>query len=128
MMKFLFLNKKIIGLVTLFTFAMAIVPIRAMALPSGSLSTLSQAERQAQIDKIMEALSRPEAKPHLYMIGMELEELETKLAQLDDLQLMTVAQKADQVKAAGDATGLIISILVIAILVVILLLLLKKDI
>lgn len=127
-MKFLFLNKRFIGLVALFTFSVAIMPLRVMALPSGALSILSQAERQAQVDKILDALSGPQAKPHLVMIGMDLEELETKLAQLDDQQLMVVAEKADQVKAAGDATGLIIALLVIAILVVILLILLKKDI
>ena len=84
-MKFLFLNKRFIGLVALFTFSVAIMPLRVMALPSGALSILSQAERQAQVDKILDALSGPQAKPHLVMIGMDLEELETKLGKNVDL-------------------------------------------
>ena len=120
MRKFL-LNRKLVLTLALWTMLISIPPSNAFAMPSASVTAFDGASlRQAQMNKIMSELSRPEARAHLMLMGISQNELKEKLAQLDDTQLAGVANKADAVKVAGDAgLGIIITLLVIAILAII---------
>ena len=120
MRKFL-LNRKLVLTLALWTMLISIPPSNAFAMPSASVTAFDGASlRQAQMNKIMSELSRPEARAHLMLMGISQNELKEKLNQLDDAQLASVANKADAVKVAGDAgLGIIITILVIAILAII---------
>jgi hypothetical protein len=63
------------------------------------------------------------------MAGIGPEDLQTRLAQLDDSQLAFVADRAEMVNAAGDSgLGIVIGLLVIAILVIVLIKLMDKEI
>ena len=122
------LSRKLVGVVAAWALWISVSPGRAFALPSESVSAFQAGScREAQIEKIMSVLSRPEAQVHLRTAGIDPTGLRGQLAKLDDAQLATVAEKADAVKAGGFL-GLIIALLVIAILVVILIYLLNKDI
>jgi len=120
MRKFL-LNRKLILTLTLWTMLISIPPSNGYAMPSASVSAFDIASaRQAQMNKILIELARPEAKAHLMLMGVSQSELKQELARLDDAQLADVAAKADAIKVAGDSgLGIIIAILVIAILIVI---------
>ena len=120
MRKFL-LNRKFVLALTLWTVLVSIPPSSVFAMPSASVSALDIVSlRQAQMSKIVSELSRPEARAHLMLMGINQNELKDKLAQLDDAQLADVAKKADAVKVAGDAgIGILITLLVIGILAII---------
>ena len=105
----------------LWTMLISVPPSNAFAMPSASVSTFDVASiRQVQMDKILTELSRPEARTHLMLMGINQGELKERLAQLDDAQLSNVANKADAIKVAGDSgLGIIIAVLVIGILAII---------
>lgn len=120
MRKFL-LNRKLIMTLTLWTMLISMPPSNASAMPSSSVAAFDNAAaRQAQMNHIMTEFARPEARAHLMLMGISRNDLKEKLNSLDDVQLAYVSDKADAVKAAGDAgLGIIITILVIAILTII---------
>lgn len=124
------LNRTLATCMAVWALWMAISPGRTWASPSESLPTVlasnPEAQREAQIEKIMGVLSRPEAQVQLRAAGIWPDHLREKLSKLDDTQLAMVADKADTVQAGG-VLGLIIALLVIAILIVILIYLLNKD-
>ena len=124
------LNRKLVLLMSLWMALLGGLPSNAFAFPSESLSTGGASEaRQAQIDKVMSALSRPEAQLHLRLMRIDEGQVRTALAKLDEAQLAQVAQKADKVKAAGDgALGLLIALLVVVLLVVLIVNLSNKKI
>ncbi len=122
-----FVNPKRAGCLAAWTLLLSAAPGRAFAFPSESKPAFQAAsERTAQIERILEGLSRPEAQVHLRSYGLTQEKLREKLARLDDAQLADVAQKAETVRSAG-VLGVIIALLVIAILVVILIWLVDAD-
>ena len=123
------LNRKFVFLLACWTTLLGVSPSQALAMPSDSVSVFSGASvRDAQIHKIMEVLSRPEARAHLVMMGIDQRELKSGLSKLDDRQLGLVADKADQIKVAGDGLAVVIALLVIALLVVAILKLSNKTI
>lgn len=110
-----------------FTWVDGIRPPAAFALPSESVTTFQPAaERQAQMERVLSILSRPEARIQMRMAGIPEKELRGRIERMDDSQLTWAAARADQIKAAG-ILGVIIALLVIAILIVILIWLVDKD-
>jgi len=110
-----------------FTWVNGIRPPAAFALPSESVTTFQPAaERQAQMEKVLSILSRPEARIQMKLAGIPEKELRGRLEKMDDSHLTWAAARADQIQAAG-VLGLIIALLVIAILIVILIWLVDKD-
>jgi hypothetical protein len=120
MRKFL-LNRSFVLTLALWTILISAAPSNAFAMPSASVSTFDASSmRQLQMNKILSELSRPEAKTHLMLMGINQNELKEKLAQLDDAELAVVADKAEAIKVAGDSgLGIIITLLVIGILAII---------
>ncbi len=110
-----------------FTWVNGIRPPAAFALPSESVTTFQPAaERQAQMEKVLSILSRPEARIQMKLAGIPEKELRGRLERMDDSHLTWAAARADQIQAAG-VLGIIIALLVIAILIVILIWLVDKD-
>ena len=115
------------ALTVCFTWVGGIRPQSAFALPSESVTTFQPAsERQAQMEKVLAILSRPDARIQMRLAGIPQKELRGRLERMDDSQLQWASERADQIKAAG-ILGVIIALLVIAILVVILIWLVDKD-
>ena len=129
MRKFL-LNREFIFALVFWSFVISMPASDAFAFPSESLSAgYSASARDAQIDKIMNVLSRPEAQLHLRLMRINENQVKDALIKLDDSQLTQVAQKADIVKAGGDgALGLVIAVLVIVLLIVLIVNLSNKKI
>lgn len=123
-----FLNRGLaVVLAVCFTWVGGIMPKPALALPSESVATFQPAAvREAQMQKVLGVLSRPDARIQLRLAGISQDELQTRVARMDDSQLEWASQRADQVQAAG-VLGIVIAVLVIAILVVILIWLVDRD-
>ncbi len=113
------LNCKLVWAVALWTAFVSIPPSSVHAFPSESLAILQPVSlREAQIDKVMSVLSRPEARLHMRLMRIDESQVRDSLAKLDDAELAQVAERADSVKAAGGALGIVIALLVIVLLVV----------
>ena len=123
------LNRKFVFTLALWMAFLSVPPSNAFAMPSDSVAGFNAAAaRQAEIEKIMAVLSRPEARAHLVLMGVKPNELRDRLGRLDDEQLASVASRAEEVKVGGDALGVVVALLVIAILVVLLIKLSDKTI
>ncbi len=122
MRKFL-LNRRLVLAMALWAVFLGVCPTNGFAFPTQSLASLApSAAREYQINKIMDVLSRPEARLHLQLMKLNEQDVRSSLTKLDDSQLTQVAQRADAVKAAGDgALGVIIALLIITLLVVLIL-------
>lgn len=95
------------------------VPADLRAMPTESTAALQEGgEKEAMINKILSALDHPSAAAHLKLMGIDRAGLKEELNQLDEIQLAQIAERADQVKAAGDGVGLAIGILLVVLLVV----------
>lgn len=124
------LNPAFVSGMALWMCALSLPPSGAWAMPSASLSAFATVQtqiRQAQIDSILSALSRPEARAHLALMRIDEKRLKEDLAALSDTDLAAVAEKAEAVKAGGDALGVIVVLLVIALLVILILKLSEKK-
>ena len=125
------LNPKFVIVMAVWMTALSFPPSGAWAMPSGSVSALSFVQisqvRQAQIDSILAVLSRPEARAHLALMRIDEARLKDDLSKLSDQDLKAVAQKAEAVKAGGDALGLVIVLVVIALLVILIIKLAVKT-
>jgi predicted PurR-regulated permease PerM len=112
------LNHGFVVFIVICTFFLGI-PQRGVALPSESVSTLDrQATREAQIERIMETLDRPEAKTHLMVMGISKSQLKEQLSQLDDFQLALVSEKADTVSAAGNGAAAAVLIVLFVVVII----------
>jgi len=112
------LNPKLVLAVAVWSFVISLPPKAVFAMPSDSMAVSSPTARLAQIDRIMTVLSRPEARTHLFMMGVSQKDLRSRLSNLDDQELATVAGRAETVKVSGDGLGIVVTILVIVLLVV----------
>jgi len=122
-MKKIILNRYFVLFVSIATFFFNAAPPSVFAMPSESMTTLdSESVRQAQIEKIISVLDKPEARAHLAAMRMTKAEMRNNLSKLDNTQLARVSEKADQIKAAGDSgVGIVIGILLVILLVVVIL-------
>jgi hypothetical protein len=114
------LNHELVLFIVICTFFLSIQSSKGLALQSESvLSFEGESAREAQIEKIMSVLDRPEAQLHLIAMGISKSQLREQLSQLDDTQLALVSERADAVKAAGDeVVGAVLIILLIVFLVI----------
>lgn len=110
------------------TAVLSISPRGAVAMPSESVGVATSAPsvREAQVERIMQALTAPRARVHLLAAGITPGELRLQLARLDDDELASVAERTEVI-AAGGIVELVIGLLVVAILVVILIYLLSDK-
>lgn len=109
-------------------FAFNSAPAVAGLVGSKPASESFSLKREEDIAKIQRALESKQLQEKLRAYGLTKEEVESKLSELSDEQIHTLAKASDRVLAGGDAIGVAIGILIIAILLVILLKLLNKEI
>ncbi|MDA8157130.1 MAG: PA2779 family protein [Actinomycetota bacterium] len=96
------------------------VPAEAAFVPSTS-SALSRIDRQADMATVTQALELKAVSSRLSQLGFSKQEIQTKLASLNDQQLHSLAQRIDKIRPAGDGLGILIGILIIVILVIVIL-------
>jgi hypothetical protein len=95
--------------------------------PSEAIN-LSKDLRINDLEKIQKVLEIRMVKERLEKLGFTQEEIQMRLDQLDDEQLHELALNLDELRVAGNGTGVIIALVLIAILVVLLLLYFNKKI
>jgi hypothetical protein len=87
--------------------------------PSGAIG-LSTSNRSADLANIQKVIEQKMIRDRLEKYGLTDDEINGRLAQLNDQQVHNLALNLDQLKAGGDGLEVVIVLLVIAILVVVL--------
>jgi hypothetical protein len=85
--------------------------------PSEVINALSSG-RAADLDSIRQALETKMVRERLEQFGLTSDEIDSRLSQLSDDQLHQLALQVDEIRAGGDAAGVIIALLVIILIVV----------
>ena len=102
-------------------FVLAITPRVEAGFAPSEMVSISQNDRAADVQKIRNALEIKAVSKRLKQFGLSKEEIQQRIAQLNDQQIHQLATHLDDLKAGqGDALGITIAVLVIAILVVVL--------
>jgi ABC-type uncharacterized transport system substrate-binding protein len=76
-------------------------PLAAAPVPSKSADTQTLAERQAALESVREVVAIDGVSEALADQGFTKEEIDSRLAQLSDEELRSLAQNLEQVQAAG---------------------------
>jgi hypothetical protein len=95
--------------------------------PSEAIN-LSKDLRINDLGKVQKVLEMRMVRERLEKLGFTQEEIQIRLDQLDDKQLHELALNLDELRVAGNGTGVIIAVVLIGILIVLLLLYLSKKI
>lgn len=82
----------------------------------GTDTELARAERAQQEQKIVEALSREEARETLARYGVQPEQVEQRLSRLTDAEVQQLAQKTEQLPAGQDVLGFVLGVILILVL------------
>lgn len=129
-MRKMFLDPKLVWLVALWTVFLSLPPSgSAWAMPSESTALVQPGpSRDAQIARITEVLSGPEARLHLGTMGVSDAQLQEALASMDDAGLAELSGRAETIRVAGDGLGALVAILVIVLLIVLIVQLMDKKI
>jgi diacylglycerol kinase len=113
------LNHEFVLFVSVCTFFLSIQSSKGIALPSESVFVLDrEISREAQIEKIMSVLDRPEARTHLMVMGIGKSQLRDQLSRLDEAQLALASEKADAVKAAGNGAEAAVIIILFVVFII----------
>ena len=116
-MRKVLLNPKWVGAFCAWILLVSIAPGNAFASPSASMSLAPQlASRAETINQVLSNFDRPEVRLHLLTMGINQSEIRSRLERLNDTQLAQVAQRADDIRAAGD-TGTVVVIVLVVVLV-----------
>jgi hypothetical protein len=103
-------------------FIIGIAPRVDAGLAPSEIIALTQADRDADLGKIQKILETKAIGDRLAQFGLTQDEVQKRLAQLNDQQIHKIALQLDDLKIGqDDAIGVIIAVLVIIILVVVLL-------
>ncbi len=118
----LFLKRSLAGYLIIASFVFGFLSVfpaegRAMFLPSN----LTASERQEDLVKMQPMLESKIIRQRLTDLGLNPQEISSRLARLSDQEIHDVASKIDTLQAGGDVLGTVVVLLVIAILVVVLL-------
>jgi hypothetical protein len=103
-------------------FIIGITPRVDAGLAPSEIIALAQLERVTDLGKIQKVIEVKAISERLKQFGLTQDEVQARLAQMNDQQIHQVALQLDSLKVGqSDALFVIIAILVIAILVVVLL-------
>lgn len=96
--------------------------------PSAPLGDNGAINREADLETIRSKLETSVVSDRLETLGYSAEEIDQRLAMLDDAQLHDVALKIDELQTGGDGVGIVVGVLVVILLVVLILKLMDKEI
>jgi hypothetical protein len=103
-------------------FLIGIAPRVDAGFAPSEIIALAKADREADLGKIQKALEIKAVSERLGQFGLTREEVQARLAQLNDRQLHQIALQLDDLRVGqDDILGIVIALLVIAILVVVVL-------
>jgi hypothetical protein len=115
------LKKSLTWYLVVAMFIISIVPHAEGAFSPSQAIALSDAQRLSDLGKIRSFLETKLVSQRLQDLGFSTYEIKERLAYLSDQQLHNYAQQLDDLKAGGDAIGLVIGVLLIILLVIVIL-------
>jgi hypothetical protein len=115
------LKKSLTWYLVIALFIISIAPHAEGAFIPSQAIALSDTERQSDLGKIQSFLETKLVSQRLQDLGFKADEIKERLAYLSDQQLHNYAQQLDDLKAGGDAIGLVIGVLLIILLVIVIL-------
>jgi hypothetical protein len=101
-------------------FIIGIVPKVEAGLAPSEVIALAQADRQADLEKIRNAIETKMIRDRLEQYGLTQDEINSRLSAMSDQQVHNFALQLDSVKVGGDGWTILAALLAIAILAVIL--------
>ena len=102
-------------------FIIGIAPRLDASLVQSEITPLIHVDRTADLGKIQKFLETKAVSKRFEQFGFTQDEIQKKMAQLNDQQIHQIATKIDDLKVGGDGLGILIAILVIVILVIVIL-------
>jgi hypothetical protein len=102
-------------------FMIGIVPRVYAGFSPSNLMELSQVDRSADLGKIQAVLETKMIRERLENLGFSQDEIRSRLDRLNDEQIHELALELDELRVAGDSSGVIIVLLLIALGVVLIL-------
>jgi hypothetical protein len=85
------------------------------------VQSTASSQRESDLEKIQVLLESKLIAQRLSDLGLNGDEVKTRMAQLTDVQVHQIAEQLDSLQSGGNALGIIIALLVVVILVFILL-------
>ena len=114
-------KKYVVWYLVVAMFVIGIAPRLEAAFTPSEVLVLSPSVRAADVEKIQAALELKLVQQRLQDLGFSAEEITTRLSQLTDEQIHSIAARLDDLKVGGDAWGFVIAVLVIIVLVIVIL-------
>ncbi len=108
----------LVGYLVLAMFLIGIAPRVEAAFSPSEVLLLGPSVRAADLEKIQVVLENKLVRQRLQDLGYTAEEITTRLSQLSDQEVHSIAQKLDDLKVGGDGLGIVIAVLVIIALVI----------
>ena len=102
--------------------------VQAMAIPTAVASNAAKMDRQADMASIQTALESRVIRQRLADLRLSPEQINTRLAGLNDRQIHKLALQANKENAAGDAGGTILIVIAAVALLALIIALLKDTI
>ena len=99
-------------------FVMGIVPRVYAGFSPSEVIALSQSDRSADLATIQKILEMKMVRQRLGQLGLSQDETQSRLGKLSDQQIHQLALQLDELKVAGDSSGIIIILLVIVLAIV----------
>ena len=99
-------------------FVMGIVPRVYAGFSPSEVIALSQSDTSADLAAIQKILEMKMVRQRLGQLGLSQDETQSRLGKLSDQQIHQLALQLDELKVAGDSSGIIIILLVIVLAIV----------
>ena len=112
------INRIAVALAALMAWSCVGTPrVQAMMAPSQTVAAAAMSDRASDLQTVRGALENRVVRQRLADMGLTPEQIDGRLNRLDDQKLHQVAMRIEKQNPAGDATGLVLTVLLLAIVV-----------
>jgi hypothetical protein len=108
-------------------FIIGIAPRVDAAFSPSEMVRIDASVRAGDLEKVRTLLEQKVVQQRLKDLGYAPDEISTRLSDLSDQQLHSIASRIDDLRVGGDGLGVVIALLVIAILVIVIIMLVGKK-
>lgn len=113
--------KQIALLVAFSIFVIGSIPSKSLAYMVTSDEAVAATQRAADMETVQRVLESKLVAEKLSLAGLSKEEIDSRLASLNDQELHSFASQLDALYPGGDGLGVVIALLIIIILVMVIL-------
>jgi hypothetical protein len=108
-------------------FVIGVAPRVDAAFSPSEMVRIDASVRTGDLEKVRTLLEQKVVQQRLKDLGYAPDEISTRLSDLSDQQLHSIASRIDDLRVGGDGLGVVIALLVIAILVIVIIMLMGKK-